>query len=66
MIHEVMTVNHVLKVHPMAREVLRAFRVNDEVDGCHCLDELYWRRGIDVQALIHALNRSGGERLLVS
>lgn len=52
-----MTVNHVLKIHPKAREAFDAFKVDCETDGCHCLDELYWRRGVDVEALLQALNQ---------
>jgi len=53
-----MTVNHVLKVHPKAREIFQAFRIDCDADGCHCLDELTWRRGIDVEALLQTLNYS--------
>jgi len=60
-ITETMTVNHVLHVHPQTREVFRAFKVNWEADGCHCLDELCWRRGVDVAALLRELNRSAAE-----
>lgn len=55
---EEMTVNHVLRVHPEAREVFRTFQVDCDADGFHCLDELYWRRGIDVAALLRALNQA--------
>jgi len=53
-----MTVNHVLKVHPRAREIFRAFDISCESDGLHGLEELYWRRGIDVSALLKALNEA--------
>ncbi len=33
-----MTVNHVLHVHPKAREILKAFQVDCAVDGCHRLE----------------------------
>ena len=57
-ITEAMTVNHVLKTHPRAREIFQAFQIDCDADGLHCLDELYWRRGIDVQTLLHVLNKS--------
>lgn len=50
-----MTVNHVLKVVPQARDVFSRFGVETTRDGCHCLDELAWRRGVDVNALLDAL-----------
>ena len=56
LITESMTVNHVLKIHPRAQEIFRTFQVDVEADGCHCLDELYWRRGVDAAALLDALN----------
>ncbi len=56
-----MTVNHVLRIDPAAREIFRAFHVDWCIDGHHCLDELYWRRGIDVEALLQTLNRTAAE-----
>ena len=56
------TVNHVLHVHPEAREIFQAFQVNSQVDGCHCLDELYWRRGIDVAELLRVLHGTAMEQ----
>ena len=53
-----MTVNHVLRVRPEARAIFERFQVDWEVDGHHCLDELYWRRGVDGEALLQALNQS--------
>jgi len=61
LITEAMTVNHILHVHPKARGIFRAFKVDCECDGLHCLDELYWRRGIDVAALLRRLNQPGTE-----
>jgi iron-sulfur cluster repair protein YtfE (RIC family) len=58
LITETMTVNHILHLHPKARGIFRAFKVDCECDGLHCLDELYWRRGIDVTALLRQLNQS--------
>ena len=55
-ITEDMTVNHVLQLHPFARDIFRAFQIDCAVDGCHHLDELYWRRGIDVERLLEALH----------
>lgn len=53
-----MTVNHVLRVHPGARAIFERFQVDWQLDGHHCLDELYWRRGVDGEALLAALNQS--------
>ena len=47
-----MTVNHVLRIHPRAREIFRTFHIHCDVDGCHCLSELAWRRGTDVETLL--------------
>ena len=55
-----MTVNHVLWAHPETRAVFEAFHVDGKVDGHHCLDELYWRRGTDLEALLQALNQAAG------
>ena len=57
-----MTVNHILHIHPKARGIFLAFKVDGEGDGLHCLDELYWRRGIDVAALLRQLNQSVTEK----
>ncbi len=61
-----MTVNHVLRIHPFARDIFRTFQVDWLIDGGHCLDELYWRRGVDVEALLHALNQSATTQTTVS
>ena len=55
-----MTVNHVLRAHPDTRAIFEAFHVDCEMDGLSCLDELYWRRGADLQALLQALNQAAG------
>ena len=57
-IREEMTVNHVLRIHPLAREILRIFHVDCEMDGCACLEELAWKRGVDVEGLVLALNQA--------
>mgnify|MGYP001603036910 FL=1 len=62
LITETMTVNHILRIHPKARGIFLAFKVDGEGDGLHCLDELYWRRGIDVAALLRQLNQSVTEK----
>lgn len=62
LITETMTVNHVLKVHSKARNIFQTFHVDCEVEGCHCLDELYWRRGIDVTGLLRVLNGTAMEQ----
>lgn len=52
-----LTVNHVLRDYPATREIFRAFGVEPILDGLHCLDELYWRRGIEIEGLLDALNQ---------
>ncbi len=61
-ITEEMTVNHVLRAHPMARQVLTAFGVDCKRDGCGCVGDLSLRRGLDVDALLLSLNQSLGHR----
>ena len=59
-----MTVNHVLRAHPHARPTLESFGVECGEDGCCCLDELYWKRGVELDDLLRALNHAtchGGE-----
>ena len=53
-----MTVNHVLRIHPLARTIFQAFHINCDVEGCHCLDELRWRNGVDVDTLLLTLRAS--------
>ena len=57
-IREEMTVNRVLRIHPLARQILGAFHVDCEVDGCACLEELSWKRGVDVDGLVLSLNQA--------
>jgi len=56
-VSETMTVNHALKVLPGAQQVFHAFHIDEDAEGLHCLDELYWRRGVDVERLLKALER---------
>ena len=57
MITEAMTVNALLKLYPWAGLVFRTFKIDWEVDGSDYLDELCWRRGIDLNALLAALRQ---------
>ena len=61
-----MTVNHVLHLYPNALAIFQAFQIDCDADGLHCLDELYWRRGIEVEALLESLNRAVASQVLVN
>lgn len=57
-VREEMTVHRVAELHPAARGVLRAFKIDDEADGHVSLEGLAARHGTDVDALVLALNQS--------
>lgn len=57
-ITETMTVNHILRMWPEARAVLGRFKIGCEADGILCLDELCWWRGLDVEAILQALQQA--------
>ena len=65
LITEDMTINRVLHLYPTARNVFKAFQVDCEVEGLHGLDELHWRRGVDVSALLRVLNQAVNEQRVV-
>ncbi len=52
---ETMTVNRVIHDFPATKPALERFFVNIPVEGCQCLDEVAWRRGLDAQELIERL-----------
>ena len=54
-LHETMTVNRVLREFPATKPVLKELFINIPIEGCHCLDEVAWRRGLDAQELIERL-----------
>lgn len=58
MITETMTVNAILRAWPEARAVFRLFEIDCGADGSDFLDELCWWRGLDVAALLRALQQA--------
>jgi len=54
-ITEVMAVNRVLREFPPTRRVFDSLFVNVPFEGCDCLDEVAWRRGMEAQDLINKL-----------
>ena len=57
-IAEETTIGRILRVHPEAEPVLAAFQIDAARDEAKRLDELLCERGIDIDALILALNQS--------
>lgn len=53
-----MTVNSVLHRYPQARAVLEGLFINVPSEGYDCLDEVAWRRGMDVQDLLDRLEHA--------
>lgn len=58
-ITEDMTIHRVLRMIPKSWAVLEAFQISPEADGPMTIEELAWRRGVDVDALLLALNQLG-------
>lgn len=56
-LHEDMTVNWALREYPVTRVVFERLFVNIPYEGCDCLDEVAWRRGIEVQELLDRLEQ---------
>jgi len=57
MITETMTVNAILRTWPEAQAVFVVFKIDCKADGSCFLDELCWRRGLDLHVLLAALHR---------
>jgi hypothetical protein len=57
-VQETMTVNRVLREHPEIRPVFDELSVSVPYEGCDCLDEVAWRRGLDSHALAEELERA--------
>ncbi len=55
---EVMAVNQVLREFPATKRVFDRLFVNAPFEGCDCLDEVAWRRGMEAQDLIHKLQEA--------
>ncbi|MBI4003790.1 MAG: hemerythrin domain-containing protein [Candidatus Omnitrophica bacterium] len=58
LITQQMSANAVMKAFPAARAVFEKHGVRCGCDGCDCLDELAWRRGLDVSELINELREA--------
>ena len=54
-ITEIMAVNRILREFPATRRVFDSLFVNVLFEGCDCLDEVAWRRGVEAQNLISQL-----------
>jgi len=52
---ETVAVNRILREFPATRRVFDSLFVNVPFEGCDCLDEVAWRRGLDAQELIDRL-----------
>jgi iron-sulfur cluster repair protein YtfE (RIC family) len=57
-LQDCMTVNGVLHLYPMTKNVFERLFVNVPFEGCDCLDEVAWRRGMDVEELLDRLEQS--------
>ena len=54
---EVMTVNRVIQQYPTTKSVFERLFVNIPYEGCHCLDEIAWRHGMDSRELLKRLEQ---------
>ena len=52
---ETMAVNRVLREFPATKQVFDSLFVNVPFEGCDCLDEVAWRRGMETRDLIDKL-----------
>ncbi len=52
---EVMAVNRVLREYPTTKRIFEGLFVNVPFEGCDCLDEVAWRRGMEAGDLIGKL-----------
>lgn len=58
LITEQMSANAVMKVFPATRAVFEKYGIRCGCNGCDCLDELAWRRGLEPHALVEELRRA--------
>lgn len=52
---ESMTINRIVQEFPRTKPALERLFVNIPVEGCHCLDEVAWRHGMETKDLLEAL-----------
>jgi len=55
---ETMTVNGVVRCQPDVQPIFKTFWIDWTVDGDCFLDELCWWRGLDVEAILRALQQA--------
>jgi len=55
LITEQMSANAVMRAFPATRPVFEKHGIQCGCEGCDCLDELAWRRGLDAKALVKEL-----------
>lgn len=58
MITEQMSANAVMKAFPATRAVFEKHGIRCGCEGCECLDELAWRRGLDAKAFVEELQHA--------
>jgi len=54
-VDEVTAVNRILRDYPATKRVFDSLFVNTLYEGCDCLDEVAWRRGMEARDLIDRL-----------
>ena len=54
-LNEMMTVNRVVQEYPRTKPVFERFFINVPFEGCHCLDEVAWRHGMESKELLSQL-----------
>jgi len=54
-LEEVMTVNCVIQQYPRTKPLFERLFINVSMEGCTCLDEVAWQRGMEARDLIHKL-----------
>lgn len=66
LITEGMSANAIVRTYPETAQVLERHGICCGIDGCDCLDELAWRRGLDVDTLLAELRAAAKEGELAS
>ncbi|MBI3324828.1 MAG: hemerythrin domain-containing protein [Candidatus Omnitrophica bacterium] len=52
---EIMAVNRILRQFPATKRIFDSLFVNVPFEGCDCLDEVAWRRGMEAPDLVNKL-----------
>jgi hypothetical protein len=53
-----MSINAIMHLYPATRSVFERLHISPAYEGLDCLDEVAWRRGADLRALIDELERA--------